>query len=83
MGKIEKMLFWCAVMGFVVMFIWMGMIIFAGEAIYSFHSGLWQMDRLISKELFLSANFIGMGMWKMAVILCFAIPWLAMKIVGK
>jgi hypothetical protein len=83
MKKIEKMLFWCAVMGFAVMFIWMGMIIFAGEWIYSFHSGLWQMDKLISKELFMSANFIGIGMWKMAVILFFGIPWLAMKIVSN
>ena len=83
MEKIGKILFWCMLMGFAVLFIWWCMIVFGGEAIYSFHSGLWGMDQLIAKDLFMTANFIGIGMWKMAVILFFAIPWLAMKIVGK
>jgi len=83
MEKIRKTLFWCMVMGFAVQLIWMVMIILCGEVGYSFHADLWGMDRLISKELFYSANLIGIGMWKMAVILFFALPWLAMKIVGK
>jgi hypothetical protein len=80
--KVEMMLFWSAVMGFTVMFIWFGMIFFAGEAIYEFHEKVCPME-MISLQTFMTANLIGIGMWKMAVILCFAIPWLAMKIVGK
>ena len=83
MEKIEKILFWCAVMGFAVMFIWGAMIIFGGKAIYSFHSNLWQMDRFFSIEFFYTANLVGIGMWKMGIILLFCIPWMAMKIVGK
>lgn len=71
------------ILGFAVQLFWMGMIIFGGEWIYSFHSGLWGMDKLIAKELFMTANFIGIGMWKMAVMLFFGVPWVAMKIVGK
>ena len=83
MEKIRKILFWCMLLGFAVLFIWFGMMLFASDAIYSLHSRLWGMDQLFSKEFFMTANFIGIGMWKMAVILFFAIPWLAMKIVGK
>jgi hypothetical protein len=70
-------------MGFAIMFIWMAMIIFTGDWIYAFHSKLWQMDQFIQKQLFMSANLIGIGMWKMGIFLFFAIPWLAMKIVGN
>lgn len=83
MHKLEKILFWCILMGFAIQLIWMGMILFGGQAIYSLHSNLWHMDELFSMEWFMRANFIGIGMWKMAVILFFAIPWLAMKIAGK
>lgn len=83
MEKIGKILFWCMLMGFALQIIWMCMILFGGEAIYSFHSGLWGMDQLISKNLFFTANFIGVGLWKMAVLFFFAIPWLAIKIVKK
>ena len=81
MEKVRKVLFWCMLMGFGVMFIWFGMILLGGKAIYSFHSRFWGMDQLFTKEFFYTANLI--GMWKMAVILFFAIPWLAMKIIGK
>ena len=83
MEKIEKSLFWSMLMGFAVMVLWMVMIIFLGDWIYAFHSRLWQMDQYFPKELFYSANLIGVGMWKMAVMLFFAIPWLALKIIEK
>lgn len=82
MEKIKHILFWCMVMGFAVMLIWFGMVVFAGEAIHSLHAEIGTL-RMVSLELFMSANYIGIGMWKMCVILCFAIPWLAMKIVGN
>ncbi len=81
MKKVKNSLFWCMVMGFAVMLIWYGMIVFAGEAIHSLHTEIGSL-RMVSLELFMLANYIGIGMWKMCVILCFAIPWLAMKIVG-
>ena len=82
MRQVENILLWCMVLGFAVMLIWFGMIVFAGEAIYSLHTEIGTM-RMMSLELFMSANYVGIGMWKMCVILCFAIPWLAMKIGGK
>ena len=82
MEKIKNILFWCMMMGFAVMLIWFGMIVFAGEAIHSLHTGIGTL-RMVSLELFMSANYIGIGIWKMCVIFCFAIPWLAMKIVGN
>lgn len=82
MEKIKSTLFLCMVMGFAVMLIWAGMIVFAGEALYSLHAEIGTV-RLVSLELFMSANYIGIGLWKMCVIFCFAIPWLAMMIVGN
>ncbi len=81
MEKVRNILFWCMVIGFAVLLIWFGMIALAGEAIHSLHAGIGSL-RMVSLDLFMSANYIGIGMWKMCVILCFAIPWLAMKIVG-
>jgi hypothetical protein len=83
MEKIRKMLFWSMIIGFAVQIIWMVMIFLGGSWIYSFHSDLWDMDQYFSREFFYTANLVGIGMWKMAVILFFAIPWLAMKIAGK
>ena len=82
MENVKNVFFWCMVMGFAVMLIWLGMIVFAGESLYSFHTEIGTM-RMVSIQSFMSANYIGIGMWKMCVILCFAIPWLAMKIVGN
>lgn len=83
MEQVRKLFFWCMIMGFAVQLIWMGMVILGGETIYSFHSDLWKMDQYFSKEFFYTANLVGIGMWKMAVILFFAIPWIGMKIVSK
>jgi hypothetical protein len=82
MESVKNILFWCMIMGFAVLLIWFGMIAFAGEAIYSFHTELGTM-RMLSLELFMSANYIGIGMWKMCVIFWFAIPWLAMSLVDR
>ena len=82
MESMRKVLFWSMVMGFAVMMIWFAMIVFAGEAILSLHTELGTI-RMVSPELFMAANYIGIGIWKMCVIFLFAIPWLAMKIVGS
>ena len=82
MDNARRVLFWCMVMGFAVMLIWFGMIAFTGEAIHSLHVGLGTV-RMLPLETFMTANYIGIGMWKMAVIFAFAIPWLAMKVVDN
>jgi hypothetical protein len=82
MKKFEDTLFWCMVLGLAVLLIWFGMIVLAGEQIYVLHTDLGTV-RLLSQEVFMSANYIGIGMWKMGVIFFFAIPWLAMKVVGN
>ena len=82
MKQIRKTLFWCMIFGSAVLLIWFGMIAFAGEAIHSLHTEIGTV-RMLPLDLFMSANYIGIGLWKMCVIFCFAIPWLAMKIVGN
>ena len=82
MERVRSILFWCMIMGFGVMLIWFGMIVFAGEAIHSFHTELGTV-RMLSLEVFMTANYIGIGLWKMCVIFCFAIPWLAMHFTGN
>ena len=81
MERIRNILFWCMLLGFGVLLIWFGMIVFAGEQVHALHTNLGTV-RGLSLDLFMSANYIGIGMWKMGVIFFFAIPWLAMKIVG-
>lgn len=81
MKKVQDILFWCMILGFGVLLVWFGMIVFVGEQLHAFHTDLGTV-RALSQDLFMSANYIGIGMWKMAVMLFFAIPWLAIKIVG-
>ena len=82
MSKIENILFWCMVLGFAVWLVWFGMVALAGESLYSFHTEFGTI-RMMSLELFMAASYVGIGLWKMCVLLCFAIPWLSMKIVGN
>ncbi len=82
MKKVTDILFWCMAMGFAVLLIWFGMIVFAGEQIHALHTDLGTV-RALSLDLFMAANYIGIGMWKMGLMFFFAIPWLAMKIVGN
>ncbi len=82
MEQLRNILFWCMVLGFAVLLIWFGMIVFAGEQFHALHVSLGTV-RMLSLDLFMAANYMGIGIWKMAVTLCFAIPWLAMKIVGS
>lgn len=71
------------IMGIVVLFAWMVMLIVAHDAVYKFHSGLWGLDEIMTLEFFCTANLIGIGLWKMAVMFFFAIPWLAIKFTNK
>ena len=80
MEKVTKVFFWCMVMGFAVFLIWFGMIVFAGESIHALHTEIGTL-RMVPVELFMSANYMGIGIWKMCVIFAFAIPWLALKVV--
>ena len=71
------------VMGFVLMFVWMLMLIVGHDAIYKLHSGLWGLHEVMTIETFCMANLIGIGLWKMGVMMFFAIPWLAIKFTNK
>ena len=81
MNKTQGVLFWCMILGIVVLLVWYVMIVAAGERLHAVHTDLGSL-RMMPLELFMSANYIGIGVWKMGVIFFFAIPWLAIKIVG-
>jgi hypothetical protein len=82
MKQVENILLGCTILGFAVLLMWFGMIALAGESVHSLHSDIGTM-RGVSVDLFMAANYIGIGAWKMGVIFCFAIPWLAMKLIDK
>ena len=73
MEKVKRILFWCMVLGFAVLLIWFGMIVFAGEQIHALHTNLGTV-RVLSLEMFMAANYIGIGMWKMVDSLEKAFP---------
>ena len=81
MEKISKVLFWCFIMGFAVMFIWLGMLLSAGDGMYQMHTKIFALET--SKGTYMLLHLCGIALWKMVVILFFCIPWLAIKIVSK
>ena len=81
MEKIEKILFWCAVLGLGLNCLMTGIIIFAEDFVYSVHVKMFSID--VPQGTFNFAMDCVHGFVKLSVIILFVIPWLAMKIVSK
>ena len=79
LDAIAQMLLLCTVFGVILLVFWFGMMIFAGDLVYSIHGGLFD---LTPSQLNL-IHYCGMGLTKIAIGLFFFIPWLAARLVLK
>ena len=72
-----NVLFRCWILGSVLLFIWLGVVLLMGNLIHELHGS---MFGLTNHELDL-IFYCGMGILKLAVLVCFFIPWLSIKMI--
>ena len=81
MEKVEKILFWCAVIGLGLNRFMTGLMVFSEDFLYSVHVKIFSID--VSRGIFNLVMDCSHGFFKLSVIILFVIPWLVMKIVKR
>jgi hypothetical protein len=69
----------CFLGGMVLLVVWFAMFVFAGDRIYQMHSRWF----LVPRQTFDAIHYTGMALTKIAIILFFLIPWIAIKLTSQ
>jgi len=73
---IAAILIRCFLGGMLLLVVWFAWFVFAGDWIYQIHSRWFQ----IPKQSFDAIHYAGMAVTKIAIILLFLLPWIAIKL---
>lgn len=73
---LAKVLLWCWILGFALLFVWLGAILLGGQTIHRLHGPLFGL----SLSQLHVIHYCGIGLFKLFVIGLFFIPWLAIKL---
>ena len=76
---LAEVLLRCWIFGFVLLFIWFGAVLLAGEAIHKLHGPMFGLSSHELDVIF----YCGMGLLKVFVLVFFFIPWLSIKLLLK
>ena len=69
----------CALgIAYAILMLWFAVFVFAHDAVHRLHSRWFRLP----VETFDAINYLGMAMYKIAALLLFAVPWLALRCVG-
>jgi hypothetical protein len=74
---LAKVLMRCWIFGYLLLLIWLGVILVAGDVVHRLHGGMFGLSSHELDVIFYS----GMGLLKLFVLVFFFIPWLAIKLV--
>ena len=77
LGVLGKVLLRCWIIGFVLLFGWLGAMLLMGDTIYKLHGPLFGLSNHELDVIF----YCGMGLLKLCVLVFFLIPWVAIKLV--
>ncbi len=66
----------CFLGGMALLVVWFAMFVIAGDWIYQVHSRWFQIPR----QTFDAIHYAGMAVTKIAIILFFLLPWIAIKL---
>ena len=69
----------CFLGGMVLLVVWFAMFVIAGDWIYQVHSRWLQIPR----QTFDAIHYAGMAITKIAIILFFLLPWIAIKLTSQ
>lgn len=76
--QIQQVLLWSAILNYALLISWWAILRLP-------HSWLYRLSAKpfnISEDLFDAMNLAGIGLYKMAILCLFAVPYIAMRIVG-
>jgi hypothetical protein len=76
---LAKILLRCGIFGFLLLLLWFGMYMLAGDVIYRLHGSMFDL----SKQDLDVIHYCGMAFVKLVVILFFLFPWAAIRLVLK
>jgi hypothetical protein len=74
---LAKVLLRCWVIGFIVLMIWFGAVMLAGDFVYGVHGNMFDLTR----PQLNSIHYCGMGLLKLVVAMFFFVPWIAIRLV--
>jgi len=74
---LAKVLLRCWIFGFLLLLLWFGMFMLAREQVYAMQGAMFELSRHELDVIF----YCGMGLIKLAVLLFFLFPWLAIRLV--
>ncbi len=69
---------WSALFGYALLLAWFAVIVFARERIYALHRRWFALEA----RQFDAIHYALMGAFKLATLLLFALPWLALHVVA-
>jgi hypothetical protein len=74
---LARVLLRCAVLGYILMMLWFGMYMLAGELIYVVHGGMFGLSLHELNVI----HYCGMAFVKVGVTIFFLFPWIAIRLV--
>ncbi|SFR95088.1 hypothetical protein SAMN05216570_1121 [Dyella sp. OK004] len=75
----KDVLLWCVVLNYAVLLIWSGVFIFARGWMYRVHTRWFKL----SAETFDAANYLGLAVYKIGILLFNLMPWIALCLASK
>jgi hypothetical protein len=76
--ELSRFLLCALAIAYSVLMVWFAVFVFAHDALHRLHARWFRL----SVEAFDIANYAGMAVFKIGVLLLFAVPWLALRCVG-
>jgi len=75
---VREILGWCTVINFGILLLWFGMIVLMRDFVYRTHSKFFK----ITTDQFNFAHYMGLAIFKVAVIAFNLVPYIALCIIG-
>lgn len=73
-NEFKEILLWCLGLNYAILFIWFGVFVFAHDWLYRMHTRWYKL----SVETFDAANYIGIAIYKIGVMLLNLVPLIAL-----
>jgi len=77
--ELQSVLVWCLILNYALLILWFAVFVLAHDWIYRMHTRWFKL----SPEAFDAANYLGMAIYKIGVILFVLIPFIALWIMYR
>ena len=79
MTKLQQVLLWCVIINYVIVLFWFALFTMAHDKIYRLHRRRFRL----SLETFDALNWLGMGLYKVGILLLNLVPLIALTLSAK